>query len=288
MAVDLHIHTAASGDGEFSPQEIMQRVQEAQLEAVAITDHDTVDSVEEAMYWGEKTGIEVIPGCEFSTVYQAKWFHILGYFIDYRHSGVQAWCQTIDNARQDNVDAQIAKLRDAGFFIDKDKVLAFGSQPMPICYGGAIFADCRNNDNPVLKPYRLMDNPVLRFCVDWIVTGRPYNSPQYIPGVQEAINCIVECGGVPVLAHPAATLAVHEDALLSEMLDMGIKGIEAFTTWHTKEQEEYYFKFCQQKGILATCGSDFHGKSKPHIRIGQVRNNPYEVVRLLKNLSSSR
>lgn len=129
---------------------------------------------------------------------------------------------------------------------------------------------------------------MLRFCVDWIVTGRPYNSPQYIPGVQEAINCIVECGGVPVLAHPAATLAAHEDALLSELLDMGIRGVEAFTTWHTREQEEHYFNFCQQKGIIATCGSDFHGKSKPHIRIGQVRNNPYEVVRLLKDLSSSR
>lgn len=288
MAVDLHIHTVASGDGEFSAREIIERAQEVRLEAVAITDHDTVDSVEEAIFLGEKAGLEVIPGCEFSTVHQGKWFHILGYFIDYQHADIQAWCQMIEQARQDNVDAQIAKLREAGFYIEKDKVLAFGSQPMPICYGGAIFADSRNNDNPVLKPYRLMDNPVLRFCVDWIVTGRPYNSPQYIPGVQQAIDCIITCGGVPVLAHPAATLAVHEDALLSELLAMGIKGVEAFTTWHTKEQEAHYFNFCQQKGILATCGSDFHGKSKPHIQIGQVRNNPYEVVRFLRDLSSSR
>lgn len=124
MAVDLHIHTAASGDGEFSAREIMQRAKEAQLEAVAITDHDTVDSVEEAVYWGKKAGLEVIPGCEFSTVYQDKWFHILGYFIDCQHSDIQAWCQMIEQARQDNVDAQIARLCEAGFYIEKDKVLA--------------------------------------------------------------------------------------------------------------------------------------------------------------------
>ena len=117
MAVDLHIHTVASGDGEFSAREIIERAQEVRLEAVAITDHDTVDSVEEAIFLGEKAGLEVIPGCEFSTVHQGKWFHILGYFIDYQHADIQAWCQMIELARQDIVEAQIAKLREAGFYI---------------------------------------------------------------------------------------------------------------------------------------------------------------------------
>jgi len=286
MTVDLHIHTVASGDGEFAPREIIERAKEAKLHAIAITDHDSVASLEEAIHWGEKAGIEVIPGCEFSASYKDKWFHILGYFIDDCHPGILEWCRRIDKARQDNVDAQIAKLREGGFYLDKDKVLEIGTQPMPICYGGAIFADSRNDHNQLLKPYRLLDNPVLRFCLDWIVTGRPYNSPQYIPGVNEAVDCIVQCGGVPVLAHPAATLSLTDTILLKELLELGIVGVEAFTTWHTKEQEDYYFQFCQEKGILATSGSDFHGKSKPHIRIGQARNNSYDIVRRLKELRS--
>lgn len=121
--------------------------------------------------------------------------------------------------------------------------------------------------------------------MDWIVTNRPYNAPQYIPEVEAVIKLITKCNGVPVLAHPAATLSKNDDSLIHQLIYMGIKGVEAFTTWHTQEQKEYYDRFCQERGILATCGSDFHGKSKPHIHIGQVKNNDYRVVELLKKLA---
>ncbi|MHC1746750.1 MAG: PHP domain-containing protein [Negativicutes bacterium] len=111
MSVDLHIHTVASGDGEFSPQEIIQLAKTNQLQAIAVTDHDTVHSVEEAIYWGNKYGIEVISGCEFSSIYKGKWLHVLGYFIDYNHSAVKQWCDRIQKGRLENVDAQIIKLR---------------------------------------------------------------------------------------------------------------------------------------------------------------------------------
>ncbi|TWH51896.1 PHP domain-containing protein [Sporomusa sp. KB1] len=283
--VDLHIHTAASGDGEYSPQEIVKLAKTNQLQAIAITDHDTVYNVEEAIYWGKNCGIEVIPGCEFSTIYKEKWLHVLGYFIDYTHPDITHWCDIIEKGRKENIDAQIARLREAGFYLDKEKVLENGPQPMPICYSQAIFLDDRNTHNRLLNQYRFQDNHILQFCIDWIVTGRPYNAPRYIPGVQDVIRLIVQSGGVPVLAHPAATLSISDDSLLRDLLEFGLMGIEAFTTWHTKEQEDHYFQFCRKSGIIATCGSDFHGKSKPHIRIGQVRNNSYEVVELLKWLN---
>jgi hypothetical protein len=156
---------------------------------------------------------------------------------------------------------------------------------MPICYSRAIFLDDRNSHNRLVNQYRSQDNPILKFCLDWIVTGRPYNAPQNIPGAQDVIRLIVQSGGVPVLAHPAATLSISDDSPLHDLLAFGLMGIEAFTTWHTKEQEDHYFEFCQQNRIIATCGSDFHGKSKPHIRIGQVMNNNYEVVEFLKGLN---
>jgi predicted metal-dependent phosphoesterase TrpH len=284
MAVDLHIHTNASGDGEFSPQEINKLAKENELQAIAITDHDSVNSVEAALYWGEKYGVEVIPSCEFSSRYNKKWLHILGYFIDYRHPNIKQWCDKIEEDRKNIVDAQIAKLWDAGFYLEKEKVLDGGSQPMPVCYSNAIFLDRRNENNKLLSPYRTQENGAIKFCLDWIATGRPYNVPQYIPDAKEVIRLIVKCGGIPILAHPAATLGIDHDELITEFLDFGLRGVEAFTTWHTKEQEEHYFQFCQQQGIIATCGSDFHGKSKPHISIGQVKNNGYDVVEQLKRV----
>lgn len=285
MKIDLHIHTLASGDGEFSPQSIIEFAKAKQLDAIAITDHDSIDSIKDALYYGEKYGIEVIPGCEFSAQYQDKWLHILGYYIDYQHPSVIEWCCKIQASLGENVDLQIAKLQEAGFFLEKEQVIGYSSQPMPASYGKALFLDPRNDAHPLLMPYRTQENYIVKFCMDWLVTGRPYNAPRKIPKAQEAINLILASGGVPVLAHPGATLALDEDRLICELMEFGIMGVEAFTTWHTPQQETHYERFCKENRILATCGSDFHGQAKPHIQLGQVKNNQYEVLERLKDLS---
>ena len=284
MAVDLHIHTVASGDGEFSPQAIIRFAKEKELETIAITDHDSVESVEEAIYLGEKCGIEVIPACEFSSRYQDTWLHILGYFLDYKSPEISEWCANIAKNRLDNVDVQIAKLQEAGLYIDKEAFLQDNPQPMPICYGKALFEDARNNNNKLLEPYRDMDNRLVQFALDWLVSARPYNVPQELPSAEDVISLIIKNGGIPVLAHPAVTLGMSSDDVISKFLSLGVQGIEASTSWHKKEEQDYYLQFCQEKNILATCGSDFHGRSKPNIALGQVENNSNEVVEKLKRL----
>ena len=269
MAVDLHIHTVASGDGEFSPQAIIRFAKEKELESIAITDHDSVESVEEAIYLGEKCGIEVIPACEFSSRYQDTWLHVLGYFLDYKSSEISDWCANIAKNRLGNVDVQIDKLQEAGLYLDKEEFLKNNPQPMPICYGKALFEDSRNKNNKLLEPYREMDNRLVQFALDWLVSGRPYNVPQELPAVEDVINLIISNGGIPVLAHPAVTLGTSSDDVISKFLSLGIQGIEASTSWHKQEEQDHYLQFCQEKNILATCGSDFHGSSKPHIALGQ-------------------
>ena len=284
MAVDLHIHTVASGDGEFSPQAIIRFAKEKELETIAITDHDSVDSVEEAIYLGEKCGIEVIPACEFSSRYEDTWLHILGYFLDYQSPAIREWCRNIAKNRLDNVDEQIAKLQEAGLYIDKEEFLKENPQPMPICYGKALFEDARNKNNKLLEPYREMDNRLVQFALDWLVSGQPYNVPQALPSAEDVISLIVNNGGIPVLAHPAVTLGTSSDDVISKFLSLGVQGIEASTSWHNQKEQDYYLQFCQEKNILATCGSDFHGRSKPNIALGQVENNSNEVVEQLKRL----
>lgn len=284
MAVDLHIHTVASGDGEFSPQAIIRFAKEKELETIAITDHDSVDSVEEAISLGEKCGIEVIPACEFSSRYEDTWLHILGYFLDYQSPAIREWCRNIAKNRLDNVDEQIAKLQEAGLYIDKEEFLKENPQPMPICYGKALFEDARNKNNKLLEPYREMDNRLVQFALDWLVSARPYNVPQALPSAEDVISLIVNNGGIPVLAHPAVTLGTSSDDVISKFLSLGVQGIEASTSWHNQKEQDYYLQFCQEKNILATCGSDFHGRSKPNIALGQVENNSNEVVEQLKRL----
>ena len=284
MAVDLHIHTVASGDGEFSPREIIRFAKEKKLDSIAITDHDSVESVEETIYLGENCGIEVIPACEFSSRYQDTWLHILGYFLDYKSPAISAWCAEIAKNRLDNVDVQIDKLQEAGLYLDKEKFLQDNPQPMPICYGKALFDDARNKNNKLLEPYREMDNCLVQFALDWLVSGQPYNVPQELPAVEDVVNLIINNGGIPVLAHPAVTLGTSSDDVVSKFLSLGVQGVEASTSWHKQEEREHYLQFCQERNVLATCGSDFHGRSKPHIELGQVENNSDDVVEQLKKL----
>lgn len=283
MAVDLHMHTTASSDGEFSPREIVELAKTNQLQAIAITDHDTINGLEEGLYWGERSGLEVIPGCEIASSYKGKWLHILGYFIDYHHHEIERLCDKLQDEWRQNIDAQIARLREAGFYLEKEKVLEDSPRPMFNSYGTAIFADARNDHNQLINEYRGQENHVVRFCMDWMVPGKPYNAPQGTPGPEEVIDIIKNIGGVPILAHPGATLRPQDDdPLIDELLDFGIAGLEVFCSYHQSEQEEHYLRYCQEKRILVTCGSDFHGKLKPHVRIGQVKNNTYEVVERLK------
>ena len=146
------------------------------------------------------------------------------------------------------------------------------------------FEDARNKNNKLLEPYREMDNRLVQFALDWLVSGQAYNVPQALPSAEDVISLIVNNGGIPVLAHPAVTLGTNSDDVISKFLSLGIQGIEASTSWHKKEEQDYYLQFCQEKNILATCGSDFHGRSKPNIALGQVENNSNEVVEQLKRL----
>jgi predicted metal-dependent phosphoesterase TrpH len=282
MAVDLHMHTSASSDGEFSPRAIVELAKANQLQAIALTDHDTVNGLDEGLYWGERYGLEVIPGCEIASGHGGKWLHILGYFIDHHHHEMAQLCSRLQNQWLQNIDAQIVKLRDAGFYLEKEKVLEDSPRPMFNSYGTAIFQDARNDQNELINQYRGQENYIVRFCMDWIVPGRPYNAPQGTPAAEEIIGIIKDIGGVPILAHPGATLQADDDTIIDDLVRSGCAGLEVFCSYHQEEQEQHYLRYCLEHDLLITCGSDFHGKLKPHVRMGQVKNNTYEVVERLK------
>jgi predicted metal-dependent phosphoesterase TrpH len=286
MAVDLHIHSIASSDGEFTAKEIVEKAIKLNLEAIAIADHETVKAVKEGIYWGKKLGVEVIPACEIVAKHGGETLHILGYYIDVQDQGLLALFEKVDAARWQVVDLQIAKLRETGFYLDKEKVMEDCNYTIPVggSFVNVVFADPRNKENPLIKEYREKENYVVRFLFDYLNVGKPLYVPQYVPEAVEVIQIIKGSGGIPILAHPGSNLTPEQTEIIDDLLNFGLKGLEVYTSHHHEHQEKYYFDYCQEKKLLYTCGSDFHGRFKPKVKMGKIRNNSYEVVENLKRL----
>ncbi|WP_434511878.1 PHP domain-containing protein [Desulfitobacterium sp. AusDCA] len=289
MGIDLHIHTNISSDGEFTAKEIGEMAKTVGLQAIAITDHDTVEGVEEGIYWGDKLGIEVIPGVEISAEYHGRWMHILGYFIDIQNQDLIRLGEKVREDRLQDVDRQIKTLQDNGFYLEKKKVLevATGDTPLYSAYSTAIFEDQRNQENPIIKSYLGIENYILRFCEDYMVRGKTAFIDQFIPDAVDVLSVIRQSGGIPILAHPGSGLGDEDDNLIDELLPHGLKGLEVITSRHNEAQEKHYLNYCQAKNLVYTCGSDFHGKLKPYIKLGQIHGNDYKILERLRKISQS-
>lgn len=290
MAVDLHIHSIASSDGEFTARELVEMALQLKLKAIAVADHETVKSVEEGVSWGEKLGVEVIPACEIVSKHLGVTLHILGYFVDIKSEQLLNLCKKVDEARIQVIDVQIAKLREAGFYLDKEKVMEDCNNTIPVggSYVNVVFADPRNRENPLIKEYMQKDNYVVRFLFDYLNVGKPFYVPQYIPEAVEVIKVFEASGGLPILAHPGSTLTKEQTYIIDDLLKQGILGLEVYTSHHNEDQEKYYFAYCQEKNLLYTTGSDYHGRFKPKVKLGQIKNNTYEVVKALKKLKKAK
>ncbi|MDD4048281.1 MAG: PHP domain-containing protein [Clostridia bacterium] len=286
MAIDLHVHTTASGDGDFSPKKVVEIAKEKNIQAIAITDHDTINGVKEGLLWGKRHGLEVIPGCEFYTEDMGKWLHLLGYFIDYKSQELSKFTEKIEEERKKTVRKQMDKLKKAGLFLELGDLYKSNLKPMFHNYANVIFADSRNKDNDLVKKYLEKENPIVSFCMDWLVPGKPFNAYQYTPKASDIIKLIKNIGGVPVLAHPGALLKEEEDYIIDDLMFLGLEGIEIYTSWHNERNEEHYNKYCLGKDLIITCGSDFHGSLKPKAKMGEIKHNTYDVVEELRKRSN--
>jgi len=286
MAIDLHIHSIASSDGELSAKDLVEMAFNLNLEAIAIVDHDSIKSVEEGLFWGKKYGVEVIPACEIGGKHQGKTLHFIGYFIEIMDERLHKLFNQVEDTRRQIIDSQMAKLREAGFYLEKEKVMEECNYTVPVngSFVNVIFNDPRNQDNPLIKEYKQKDNYVVRFSSDYLNVGKPFYVPQYIPDAVEVINLVKAIGGVPILAHPGSNLTIDETDVIDDLLKEGLLGLEVYTTHHNEEQERYYLDYCQSKKLVYTCGSDFHGRFKPKVKMGAIKKNTYEVLERLKKL----
>lgn len=273
--VDLHLHSNASLDGELSPEAVILKCAEAGLDTVALTDHNTVRGVAQAKLAARLHGIRVISGIEIDCVLSGQSLHILGYGIDEERTIFSDVEENIVRQERHAGGLRIELLRKCGIQIDGAWLCSHANNGIVTgeLIAEAALSDSANIHNPLMQPYQpggqRSDSPYLHFYWDYCTYGKPAYVPIRYMQAREALQIIHSCGGVAVLAHPGVNLD-HNAVCIHELIDMGLDGIEVYSSYHTPKQTAHYKSVANENAILQTCGSDFHGKTKPDIQIGDV------------------
>jgi len=246
---DLHTHTTAS-DGRHTPEENVRMAQEAGLAAIAITDHDTVAGVADALRAGLRYGVVVVPGVELGTSANGKDVHILGYGV------------ALEDERWLNRLRELREARDRRNDRILENLAALG---MPILTEELAAAAGRSSrkDKSVGRPHIAQAMVDKGFAADlreafdlWLGEGKPAYARQSRISPREAIEWIREAGGKAIVAHPGI---YGDDDLVLSLLDQAADGLEAYHPDHDEEQARRYAEWAASRGKLVTGGSDFHG-----------------------------
>ncbi len=282
--VDLHLHTTAS-DGVLSPAEIVRYAKAKGLQAIAITDHDTIEGCEEGLSEGKRIGFEVIPGIEISAEYSPGSMHILGFHLDIHHPLLNERLEYLQKARAERNPKMVAKLNQLGINITYEEVLkASGGGQV----GRPHFANVLL-EKKVVRSFQEAFDRFLRKGAAAYVDKFRFTS-------KEALHFIREARGVAVLAHPN-TLGVSRSSelekVIAQLVDEGLQGIEVYYPEHSSAEVAQYKALADRYKLLSTGGTDYHGIEKNELDIGVGRGEmklPYSIVegiKALRNLPQS-
>jgi len=264
---DLHVHTTSS-DGTLSPDQVVREAARVGLGAVGIADHDTVGGIEAGLAAAKEVGIILVPAVEINTDFGSDEIHILGYFIDHRSPALTANLERQRNARYERGRKIVERLNDLGVKVSFDRV-------QQIAGGGAIG---RPHVARALVESGYAGSLNGAFA-KYLIRGAPAYVARHKLTPFQAVEMILEAGGAPVLAHPG----IHKhDELIPELIEAGIKGIEAYHTEHSSVQAEHYAKIGRQHNLIVTGGSDSHGPDNiKTVEIGSVTIGMEAVEQLL-------
>lgn len=254
--LDLHIHTTAS-DGSLTPTQVVQLARKKGFSLIAVTDHDTMGGVAEALEAGKKYNVDVVPGVEISSGVTLE-VHMLGYGMSPNHPVMKAMMEDMRAARVERMERIIENLQKMGVPITVEEVEAVA--------GGAIG---RPHIAQVLIAHGLVPDVRTAFREYIGVGAKAYVERRKMTSEQVIAN-IRDAGGVPVLAH-GGLLRISEVELnqwIDSMAKKGLMGLECYHNAHTPQMERLLRAAAERNGLLVTGGSDFHGASRPDVEMG--------------------
>ncbi|MDP3779261.1 MAG: PHP domain-containing protein [bacterium] len=255
---DLQIQTTAS-DGTHTPADIIIMAKENNLSVIAITDHDTVGGVQEALDAAKDSGVRVISGIEMSV--EEHGLHILGFGIDYTNLHLLEKLEEFKEGRIQGAKQMAENLKAAGFVVEWSDVEKEAT--------GSVFARPHLARAVLKRPENKEKLGAVANVHDFIDMYLSNESPNYVHrshiSAKDAIALIHDAGGVAVWSHPAIHFRNDYDGLekwLQEMITWGIKGLEVFNPSHTEDDAEFLLGLCSKYHLLRTAGSDFHEKAE--------------------------
>lgn len=277
--IDLHTHTTAS-DGGLAPSELVKQADQAGLKALAITDHDTIDGLAEAVQAGRDLDLEVVPGVEVSIeVGLTGGAHLVGLWVEPGHQGLQTGLERLQKARRQRNPRMLAKLNELGLALSMAEVEAQAG-------GGQVG---RPHFAKALVHKGLADS-VGEVFSRWLAAGAPAYVAKERLSSEEGISLVREAGGVPVLAHPGLLdLDRHGlESLLRKLKVLGLEALEAYYSEHDLATCRNLISLAARLGLAVSGGSDFHGHSKPRVRLGTGKGDLRVPASLLAALRQRR
>ena len=262
---DLHIHSVHS-DGTYSVEKIVERAREENLQAISITDHDSVQGIDQAFSLTSDTDIRVITGIEFSSTHNEFNMHLLGYFIDHQNQDLLDYLDLCRQRRLTRTEIMVDKLQQSGISVTVDQV-------MDIAQGGILGRPHVAAAVMEVSSYTEM-HAVFK---DLLVKGKPAYVPKPTFDAGQIIDLIHSCGGVCSLAHPRT---VGDDTIIPRLSNLGLDAIEVVHSSHSLHQMEKYSAYADQYNLVISGGSDCHGERLGREIIGKYTISIEQVERL--------
>lgn len=265
---DLQSHSTHS-DGALPAAEVVARAADAGVELLALSDHDTVSGVSEAIDAGRRLGVRVVPAVEISAIDdpsaggqrgQARELHVLGYCIDHGGAALTARLSEFLADREKRTLRMRDALRELGFALEETEIEQRIAAGKPI--GRPHLAQAVLSAPANAERLRREDiDDVGSLIRAYLIEGKPAFRLRETPTVAQAVDAIHEAGGVAVWAHPFWDVEDPDDVLASidRFKALGIDGVEAFYVTHTAEQTELLARRCEELALLTTGSADYHG-----------------------------
>ena len=264
---DLHLHTTAS-DGRLAPRDLVRAAKSSGLRAFAVTDHDTVEGIPEAMSEAEALGMELVPGVEVSANFGDAPVHVLGLFIQYQEPWLAEFFSEAGRRRIERVHEMVRKLARLGIEIEAEAVFA------------------RSSHGTVGRPHVaevLVERGFVQTMTEAFERYLAQDRPAYVGyekvTLRDAVGLIRRAGGIASLAHP---VLLRDDSLIPRMVEDNLQAIEVFHRDHTPEKAAEYYAMASSLGLLQTGGSDFHRSENgepPQLGCPELTEEAFERLR---------
>ncbi len=281
--VDLHVHSTKS-DGTYTPTELVDYAVKKGLSAFALTDHDSVAGLDEAIEYAaslKSKGInapEIIPGIEFSTEYMGQDIHILGLFIDHHSPVFEQYLKEFVESRENRNKKICEKFTEDGIPVSYDELMA--------TFPGAVIT--RAHFAKFLYLHGHVKSTAEAF-ERYIGDNRPYHLPREKVSPEMAIELILQADGLPILAHPMLYHMSKNnlDSLVGMLKEHGLIGIEGIYSTYSASDERVVRELADKYHLLLSGGSDFHGSNKANLDLGCGYGKLYVHDTILENLKKA-